>query len=68
MNPGITNADDPIQVSGSDLRLIRHRNGGWALPGGGFTFDPYEAARILRSLEELKGDGPDLDYTKPPSS
>lgn len=38
-----------------NIKLVPHRDGGWALPGGGVTFDVNEAAEIARDLERTLG-------------
>lgn len=38
-----------------NVKLVPHRDGGWALPGGGVTFDVHEAAEIARRLERDLG-------------
>ncbi len=48
MAVGIKPRDDILLPN---VRLVPHRDGGWALPGGGVTTDPVEAARIASRLE-----------------
>lgn len=38
-----------------NIKLVPHADGGWALPGGGVTFDVHEAAEIAKRLEKELG-------------
>ena len=38
-----------------NIKLVPHADGGWALPGGGVTFDVNEAAEIAKRLEREGG-------------
>lgn len=38
-----------------NVKLVPHADGGWALPGGGVTFDVNEAAEIAKRLERALG-------------
>lgn len=38
-----------------NIKLVPHADGGWALPGGGVTFDVHEAAEIAKRLEKSLG-------------
>ena len=38
-----------------NIKLVPHADGGWALPGGGVTFDVHEAAELAKRLEKQVG-------------
>lgn len=38
-----------------NITLPAHADGGWALPGGGVTYDPIEANEIAKRLEKHIG-------------
>lgn len=38
-----------------NIKLVPHEDGGWALPGGGVTYDVHEAAEIAKRLERTLG-------------
>jgi len=38
-----------------NVTLRAHADGGWAIPGGGVTYDPVEANEIAKRLERAVG-------------
>lgn len=38
-----------------NIKLVPHADGGWALPGGGVTYDVHEAAELAKRLERALG-------------
>lgn len=38
-----------------NVTIVAHEDGGWALPGGGVTYDPNEAHDIAKHFEALLG-------------